>query len=143
MAARLLTCSSSNSRLRPCTGSASWDTAPPPCSSAKSLSRLSEEVPNSDQAAAAIISTPSMIMTKGWFAMACTIDFRPENIQLFFKFHSQPFPVWPNPPAPRALASKSSTISQEAWTTGTNTNCAIRMPGSTVKGVAERFQHET
>src|SRR5690606_10127121 len=51
-------------------------------------------------------------------------------------------PVWPNPPAPRALSAKLSTSSKSACTTGTTTSCAMRSPGSIVNGSRPRFQHE-
>jgi hypothetical protein len=43
-------------------------------------------------------------------------------------------PELPNPPAPRALASKSATTSNSTCTTGTTIICAMRSPGATVNG---------
>ena len=51
-------------------------------------------------------------------------------------------PELPKPPSPRWLASKSSTISSSACTTGTSTYCASRSKGSRVKGAWPRFQVE-
>ncbi len=55
----------------------------------------------------------------------------------------QPLPVLPNPPAPRSLAAKSSTISNCACTTGTITSWAMRSIASIVNGARPRFQHDT
>lgn len=44
-------------------------------------------------------------------------------------------PVLPNPPSPRAVIDENaSTISKDAWNTGTNSICMIRSPGAMVSG---------
>ena len=52
-------------------------------------------------------------------------------------------PVLPKPPAPRLLASNSSTTLSFTWTTGTTTSCAIRSIGLMVNAAMPRFHTET
>ena len=48
-------------------------------------------------------------------------------------------PVWPNPPAPRALSSNVSTTCSRARTIGSTTSWAMRSPGCIVKASLPRF----
>ena len=52
-------------------------------------------------------------------------------------------PLWPKPPAPRALAVNSSTTSSATCTTGTTISCAIRSPGRNLVGRAGRDSSRT
>src|SRR5262249_40864065 len=55
------------------------------------------------------------------------------------RMHGYRVPVWPKPPAPRALAPSDSASTHSARGTLWSTSCAIRSPRATVNGAGPRF----
>ena len=81
------------------------------------------------------------------YASPATVTFAPDSPFLSDNsdFHLRPYAIFrlPASPAPRALASNSSTTSNSTCTTGTTTICAMRSPGLIVNARSPRFHIDT
>src|SRR5207237_1249037 len=62
-----------------------------------------------------------------------------QEVVAFHLDHQLWWPVWPKPPVPRSVVSRSSTSINRTGGTGSTSNWATRVPRSTVKSARPRL----